>query len=156
MIQNIIFHTKANGKTEIHLEHSTGETTVLFFSSPFVAQAQHYYVEAISRLIETNKKLDPNEDLFNIFSQWFVQHNLEMPLGAWTINDTTEDRLRIGNRIREIREEQHLEAKSLAQKSGIDAANLSRIEKGRYSVGLDVLSKIAHALGYKIDFVKHN
>lgn len=64
-----------------------------------------------------------------------------------------EDRARIGNRIKEIREERGLEGRDLAHLAGIDAANLSRIENGRYSVGLDILAKIATALGKKVDFV---
>lgn len=64
-----------------------------------------------------------------------------------------EDRARIGNRIKEIREERGIEARDLARLVGIDAANLSRIENGRYSVGLDILAKIATALGKKVDFV---
>jgi transcriptional regulator with XRE-family HTH domain len=46
-----------------------------------------------------------------------------------------------------------MEAKRLAMLTNIDAANLSRIEQGRYSVGLDILTKIAHALGVKVDLV---
>lgn len=64
-----------------------------------------------------------------------------------------KDRVRIGERIRQIREDRGMEARDLARLAGIDAANLSRIEKGRYSVGLDILSKIAAVLGKKIDFV---
>lgn len=63
------------------------------------------------------------------------------------------DRTRIGTRIREIRESRGIEAKDLAKFAGIDAANLSRIENGKYSVGLDILSKIATALGKKVDFI---
>ena len=47
-----------------------------------------------------------------------------------------------------------MEARDLAKLAGIDAANLSRIEKGIYSVGLDILSKIAAVFGKKIDFVE--
>lgn len=65
-----------------------------------------------------------------------------------------EERIRIGQRIRELRKEKNIEAKTLAQIANIDAANLSRIEQGRYSVGLDVLARIALALGAKIDFVE--
>ena len=64
-----------------------------------------------------------------------------------------EDRARIGKRIREIREERGIEARDLARLAGIDAANLSRIENGKYSVGLDILSKIAASLGKKVDFL---
>ena len=63
------------------------------------------------------------------------------------------ERTRIGNRIRQIREERGIEGRDLAGLAGIDAANLSRIENGRYSVGLDILSKIASVLGKKVDLV---
>lgn len=62
-----------------------------------------------------------------------------------------EERKRIGAKIRELRKEKNIEARKLAELASIDAANLSRIEQGRYSVGLDVLSKIALALGAKIE-----
>lgn len=63
------------------------------------------------------------------------------------------DRARIGCRIKQLREERGVEARDLARLADIDAANLSRIENGKYSVGLDILSKIATALGKKVDFV---
>ena len=56
--------------------------------------------------------------------------------------------------LKEIREEKHLEAKTLSLLTGIDAANLCRIEQGIQSVGIDVLSKIANAMGYKIELVE--
>lgn len=67
--------------------------------------------------------------------------------------DKQGERTRIGTKIRQIREEKGIEAKDLARLANIDAANLSRIEKGKYSVGLDILSKLASALGYHIDIV---
>ena len=63
------------------------------------------------------------------------------------------ERTRIGSRIRQIREERGIEARDLAKLAGVDAANLSRIENGKYSVGIDILSKIAASLGKKIDLV---
>jgi len=65
-----------------------------------------------------------------------------------------EERLRIGKRIRDLRKERGIEAKALAKAVNIDAANLSRIEQGRYSVGVDILSRIAFVLGTRMDFVK--
>ena len=63
------------------------------------------------------------------------------------------ERTRIGDRIRQIRAERGIEARDLAKLADIDAANLSRIENGKYSVGIDILSKIAASLGKKIDLV---
>jgi len=67
--------------------------------------------------------------------------------------DRQGERTRIGNKIREIREIKGIEAKDLAKLANVDAANLSRIEKGKYSVGLDILSRIAFVLGHQIDIV---
>jgi hypothetical protein len=67
--------------------------------------------------------------------------------------DSNPDRERLGARIREIRESKGIDAKRLAMLADIDAANLSRIEQGRYSVGIDILSKISNALGVKVDLV---
>ncbi|MBK7691231.1 MAG: helix-turn-helix transcriptional regulator [Bacteroidetes bacterium] len=67
--------------------------------------------------------------------------------------DRNIERERIGARIRELREDKGFDAKRLAMLANIDAANLSRIEQGRYSVGLDILVKISQALGVRIDLI---
>lgn len=64
------------------------------------------------------------------------------------------ERERIGARIRQLRESRGIEAKHLAVLTNIDAANLCRIEQGRYSVGLDILTKISHALGVRVDLIE--
>lgn len=73
---------------------------------------------------------------------------------AFDKESVSKERVRIGQRIRELREAKGMDAKHLAFYADIDAANLCRIEAGKYSVGLDVLSKIGYALGMEIDFVE--
>lgn len=68
--------------------------------------------------------------------------------------DRQSERIRIGKRIREIRDKKGIEARDLAKLANVDAANLSRIEQGKYSVGIDILSKLAFVLGYHIDIVQ--
>ena len=65
-----------------------------------------------------------------------------------------QERLRIGQRIAELRKEQSLTQTQLAERCGLQQAHIARIETGRYSVGLDTLAQIATALGMAIDFVK--
>lgn len=65
-----------------------------------------------------------------------------------------EDRERIGKRIAEIRTQQGLSQTELAERAGMKQGNIARIETGKYSTGIDLLSKIAHALGYEIDFIE--
>lgn len=154
MIEDIIFESKGNCQSEIRLQHSTGEVTTLLFGDTFPMQAQEYYVKAIHALLKKKPELSPQDDLFSIFTIWFAQNSLEMPLGVGTSKD--EERIRIGQRIKEMRNELHIEAKTLANLTGINAANICRIEQGKQSVGIDVLSKIAKAMGYQVDFVKLN
>lgn len=63
------------------------------------------------------------------------------------------ERLRIGQRIAELRKEQGMTQTQLAERCGLQQAHIARIEAGRYSVGLDTLAQIATALGMKIDFI---
>lgn len=64
-----------------------------------------------------------------------------------------EERLRIGQRIAALRKEQGLTQEQLGERCGILGNHITRIEKGRFSVGLDTLAAIAKALGKRIDFV---
>lgn len=66
--------------------------------------------------------------------------------------DTTI-RLVIGARIKELRTTQNLTQQQLADLAGVTKANICNIERGAYSVGLDVLNKIATALGAEIQLV---
>lgn len=61
------------------------------------------------------------------------------------------ERERIGKRIAELRKAKGLTQAQLAEKTGFPRSNIGRIETGRYSVGLDVLAKIADALGAKVE-----
>ena len=63
------------------------------------------------------------------------------------------ERLRIGQRIAELRKEQGMTQTQLAERCGLQQAHIARIETGRYSVGLDTLAQIADAMGMKIDFI---
>lgn len=75
-------------------------------------------------------------------------HSLGMDSG-----NRQSERQRIGQRIRELREAKKMEARDLAILTGIDAANLSRIEQGQYSTGIDILSRICVVLDAHLDLV---
>lgn len=64
-----------------------------------------------------------------------------------------EDRIRIGERIKQLREAAGLTQTQLAEKTGLKQENINRIEKGKYSTGQDILTKIASALGKRLDIV---
>lgn len=111
---------------------------------------QEYELHLIEAIFDKHFSEDKERMTNDIWRSSFLNGVAFLGISA---GDRQGERVRIGARIREIREERRLEARDLAKLAGIDAANLSRIEKGKYSVGLDILSKIAAALGKKIDLV---
>ena len=60
------------------------------------------------------------------------------------------NRLRIGQRIAEIRKKKGLSMRELAELTGLSHSNIGKIELGKYSVGVDVLGKICDALNIEI------
>ena len=64
-----------------------------------------------------------------------------------------DERLRIGQRIAELRKDQHLTQAQLAERCGLQQAHIARIENGKFSVGLDTLAQIADAMGARIKII---
>ena len=60
-------------------------------------------------------------------------------------------RYEIGKRIAELRKERGVSQTQLADAIGMAQPNLANIEAGRYSTTIDVLERIADALGAKLD-----
>ncbi len=139
------------GSSLVKFETPNGDVYVAGFLSLMPCKLPEYYSKVICAIVDKWATLE-DVDLFNFLSQKLIINNVEMPyyLGL----DKVGERTRIGSRIKEIREKKGMEAKRLAEIADIDAANLCRIEQGKYSVGLDVLSKIANALGAKVELVE--
>ena len=60
----------------------------------------------------------------------------------------------IGKRIAEIRQAKGLSIRQLAEASGVNFANIYKIENGKYNVSVDILGKICEALGCRIDIME--
>lgn len=60
----------------------------------------------------------------------------------------------IGKRIAEIRQAKGLSIRQLAEASGVNFANIYKIENGKYNVSIDILGKICEALGCRIEIVE--
>ena len=67
-----------------------------------------------------------------------------------TMNEVAKQ---IGNRIQELRKEAGMTQTQLAEKCGMAQPNIARIEAGTYATSIDVLSRIAEALGKRIELV---
>lgn len=131
-----------------------------YFPTP--KQSQQHYADKLAYYFEKyfNDNMGDTTGMSMFYWVW-IRMNYDEGIGIAGVKAERDEerillyneRVRIGARIRELRKEKNIEAKTLAQIANIDPANLSRIEQGRYSVGLDILSKIALALGAKIELV---
>ena len=113
-------------------------------------ETRHYQLHVVEYVFDKNFSDDKEIMTDNIWRDLLLNGVTFMGMSS---GDRQGERTRIGKKIRQIREEKGIEAKDLAKLAHIDAANLSRIEQGRYSVGLDILSRIAFVLGCQIDIV---
>jgi DNA-binding Xre family transcriptional regulator len=113
-------------------------------------ETRHYQLHLVEYVFDKNFSDDKEIMTSNIWRDLLLDGVSFMGMSS---GDRQGERTRIGKKIRQIREEKGIEAKDLAKLANIDAANLSRIEQGRYSVGLDILSRIAFVLGCQIDIV---
>lgn len=65
-----------------------------------------------------------------------------------------DKRKAIGESIRTMRTAKGWEQDQLAQIAGITTANIRSVEAGKYAVNIDVLNKIAGALGAELRMVE--
>ena len=113
-------------------------------------ETRHYQLHLVEYVFDKNFSDDKETMTDNIWRDLLLNGVNFMGMSS---GDRQGERTRIGKKIRQIREEKGIEAKDIAKLANIDAANLSRIEQGRYSVGLDILSRIVFVLGCQIDIV---
>lgn len=78
---------------------------------------------------------------------------IEKSLLIKNVGEEKGNRIYIGRRIAEMRNEIYMTQNELADLAGIKKGNLERIETGKYSISLDILARIAKALGTNIDFI---
>jgi DNA-binding XRE family transcriptional regulator len=127
-----------------------GETFTLKTYLPVPKNEQQEITRLLASSFEENFSDDKTSMIYWVLMEMMSSAGFSF---YYVASDRNEDRKYIGSRIRQLREKKGMEAKALAKLAKIDAANLSRIERGRYSVGLDVLSRIANALGAKVDLI---
>ena len=112
-----------------------------------------YVLHLIEFIFDRNFS-DDKENMCNRISREFILN--AVPSMGMDFGNRQRERVRIGKRIRELRESKKMEARDLALLTGIDAANLSRIEQGKYSTGVDILSCIAIVLDAHLDLIPNS
>lgn len=134
----------------VAVETSQGDRFTVGLHGIVPMDYQEQYAQLLAALFDKYYKGDTSV-VFGSISRELTLRCCPTPF--WCGPDRNNERERIGKRIRDLREERGLEAKELAEYADIDASNLSRIEKGKFSPGLDVLCKIADAMDCSVEIV---
>lgn len=113
---------------------------------------KNYVLHLIEFIFDRNFS-DDKEQMVRRISNDFLLN--AVPSMGMDYGNRQSERVRIGRRIKDLREKKKMEARDLAILAGIDAANLSRIEQGKYSTGIDILSRIAIVLNAHLDLVSN-
>lgn len=159
-------------RTEIHIETKTkiqfvnelqarvllpsGDAYIVSFPSTFNYSSGGHFIKVAEAAFDFQMvytKVPVGDAIRNINADLY-RSDYEMIVHVAVDLDKGEERKRIGIRIKELRKKNNVDAKTLASRVGIDPSNLSRIEQGHYSVGFDILSKIANFLGARVDIVE--
>lgn len=135
----------------VTVQTSQGDRFTLGLSEVVPFEFQQQEAEVIAKLFDIYYKGDPSVIMGPIL-RGMCQYGCFGSI-YWYGPDRDQERERIGAQIRSLREQRRFDAKELAQLADLDASNLCRIEKGKYSPGLDILVKIATALDCTIEFV---
>lgn len=139
---------------ENFVEVQTPDGEIFKFMSDLAKYDSCEYKDYVLHLVEfifDRNFSDDKEQMIRRIGWEFIRNGV--PSLGLNSGNRQEERIRIGKRIRELREAHKMEARDLAILTGIDAANLSRIEQGKYSTGLDVLSRIAIVLNAHLDLI---
>ena len=70
-----------------------------------------------------------------------------------TVELNKSERLRVCKKLKEIRVHKGITQEEISLKTGLTRNNVSRIETGRYNIGIDIISAIATAMDYHLDLI---
>lgn len=78
------------------------------------------------------------------------EYVIDTPIYYVELSDRDRQRYELGQQLAAIRCSKGITVRGLAKQAGITAANLSNIEQGNYSAGVDIIQRICNALGAKL------
>lgn len=81
----------------------------------------------------------------------YCEENEHGTLFASDVEDSA--RIRIGQRVCDLRKEKGMSQKELAEAIGTHQGHIARLEAGKHNVRIDILQSIADVFDMKIDFV---
>lgn len=155
---NVMFYGEGRSDNpQMRIEFSNG--TSLLFTFPAdafylgTAVYRRMFDELIGKYGEDFSHIELDV-ILAFFNRGVSQFGGDLPIEV--VTGESLDRVRIGKSIKQLREAKGMDAKTLASRINIDPANLCRIEQGKFSVGIDILNKIAAVLDSKLEIVPIN
>lgn len=134
------------------VEVPNGDNLILVFPSSMNSQIDETqpFLEFVDQVFERYYDGNMGTCFGPILRQFYIQ-----PVESFitVLPDKYKVRINFGERIKQLRESKKLDVKTVAERAGIQASNLTRIEQGRYAANIDLLTNIAAAMGMKMDFV---
>lgn len=105
---------------------------------------------------ETMKKGDKTPHVGGTLNDYIARRDAREPGFAAGVEDEF-DRLKLARKLKALREKSGLSQTELAERVGTKQPAIARLESGRVIPKLDLLEKIARALGLRLDvrFVQH-
>ena len=120
----------------------------------YINGCDEFDAKMVDGIIEDNGwvNLCGNND-YDICSYMGEKVTLDENTAEAKVVDDNSINVRIGQRIQQLRKEVGMTQTQLAEACGMAQPNIARIEAGTYATSIDVLSRIADALGKRIDLV---
>lgn len=145
-------HAQILDDRQVEVQTPDGELFKIYSTLDRYVDADYkaYTLHLIEYIFDKNFSEDKENMINRIGRDLFLNAVPHMGMDS---GNRQRERVRIGQRIRDLREKKRMEARDLALLTGIDAANLSRIEQGKYSTGVDILSRIAMVLDAHLDLI---
>lgn len=117
----------------------------------------HYVSIVITHpYVMIGSRIDNINNFINLFKAKLLEDGYcsENEHGTLFASDEEDSaRVRIGQRVCDLRKERGISQKDLATAIGTHQGNIARIEAGRHNVRIDILQSIADVFDMKIDFV---
>lgn len=117
------------------------------------------YAEQVFTIIKTmkkRKKIDKWPTSINdikwITFEEFLAESMKRK-GFREAYEKEQERRVLARQIRETRTKKHLTQQSIAKKAAMPQSVIARLESGDHGVSLDTLSRVAHALGKRVEIV---
>lgn len=130
----------------------------LRFRQPIPTEKQKSYAHLMEVLLDQPKRVrgkeqNPWQQLENVNKKLSLHKDFPNSFQR-LVTDNELTRAYIGAQLRSVRRKRKLSLRGLARLSGIDYGNLSKIENGNVSVGLDVLCRLLQAMDIHLDFIE--